>query len=383
MSPSSGMRVLIVPDKFKGTLTARAAAEAIAAGWRRERPHDELELLPMSDGGDGFGEIAGEQLGALPEVIPAVNAAHEPVEVTWWWSEERKTAVVESARAIGLAMLPPGKFHPFDLDTLGLGRLLLEISRKHPGARLIVGIGGSATNDGGFGMARALGFRFLASGGAEIRRWTELAKLERIELPAERTEFAEVTIATDVQNPLLGPEGATRVYGPQKGMRPLDFGLAERSLRKLAEVVTRDLRIDAQEEPGTGAAGGLGYGLRVFMRGRFESGFEIFERLSGLKSRLKRADVVVTGEGAIDASTLMGKGTGAVAKLAIAHGKHCIGLAGSAVERGGIFTAVLGINPDICGLEEAMERPGDGLRELAAKAAGVVEKLCTGPVTSG
>jgi glycerate kinase len=376
------MRVLIVPDKFKGTLTAREAAEAIAAGWREARPNDELELLPMSDGGDGFGEIVGELLGAMARTTTTVNAAHEAVEVAWWWSEERHTAIVESARTIGLAMLPPGKFHPFELDTAGLGRLLHKVAGSRPGANLIVGIGGSATNDGGFGMARELGFRFIDSDGREISRWVELEDLARIEPPPEQAPFASVTIATDVTNPLLGPEGATRAYGPQKGLKTEDFSRAENCLAALAACVRRDLKAAAEAEPGTGAAGGLGYGLRVFLNGAFEAGFEIFAKLARLDERTRRADLVLTGEGSIDASTLMGKGTGAVARLAKLERKRCIGLAGVARERGDWFTAVHGIYPEAATLEDALARPAESLRKLSLAVARNVEELHAGVVTS-
>src|SRR5687768_3453155 len=198
------MRVLVIPDKFKGTLRADEAARAIAAGWREARPGDELELLPMSDGGDGFGEIVGALLKAEKRSYATINAAHESIDAAWWWSEESRTALVESANVIGLAMLPPGRFHPFELDTVGLGQLLLHISQNHPGARVIIGIGGSATNDGGFGLGRGLGFRFLDVTNFCLDRWVSLDQLLRIEPPDARRDFTEVTIACDVQNPLLG-----------------------------------------------------------------------------------------------------------------------------------------------------------------------------------
>jgi glycerate 2-kinase len=376
------MRVLIVPDKFKGTLTAGEAAAAIASGWRKARPGDELELLPMSDGGDGFGQIVGSLLGATEQATATVNAAHEPIQAKWWWSERERTAIVESARVIGLAMLPPGKFHPFGLDTLGLGRLLLEISKVHANANLIVGIGGSATNDGGFGMARGLGFTFVEGNRAEIDSWNELHLISSIEKPLNKPTFASVLIATDVQNLLLGSEGATRIYGPQKGLTPSDFPIAERCLKRLADTVHRELGVDAENEPGTGAAGGLGYGLRVFLDGQFEPGFDIFARLAGLEDRIKKADLVVTGEGSIDASTQMGKGTGAVAKMAVGLGKRCLGLAGFAKDRGGVFTKVRGIHPDLTTIEEAMAQPGFWLAELSCAAAACPEIVHSSVVTS-
>ena len=266
------LRVLIVPDKFKGTLTAEQAAEAMARGWRRKRPDDALDLLPMSDGGDGFGQILSRQLGAQPRSIETVDAAHRRCQSVWWWHAPSRTAIVESARIIGLAMLPRGQFHPFDLDTIGLGAVL-EAAAGHGARRCLVGVGGSATNDGGFGLAKALGWRFLDAGGAGISAWTKLPTLDRLHQPHNPRLFDDLTVAVDVQNPLLGPAGCTRIYGPQKGIRPEDIKLTERCLGQLARVAHRQFQQDVAAEPGAGAAGGLGFGLRCFAGAHLEPGF--------------------------------------------------------------------------------------------------------------
>jgi glycerate kinase len=292
------MRVLIAPDKFKGTLTARAAANAIAAGWRTARSDDSLTLLPISDGGDGFGAVMGEILGAKSQRIKTLDAAHRPIAATWWWQPKTKSAVIESANIIGLAMLPKGKFHPFQLDTFGLGKVLLAAQQK--GARrIIVGIGGSATNDAGFGLARALGWQFLTKAGKQIERWTELESLARVQ-PGQKFPAGRVSVAVDVQNPLLGVRGASRVYGPQKGLRESDFIPAERCLRRLALILRRQFGNDFARTPGAGAAGGLGFGLASFANARLESGFDMFAARAGLNRQLRAADLVVTGEGRID-----------------------------------------------------------------------------------
>lgn len=360
----------MVPDKFKGTLRADEAAECIAAGWRATHPADTLELLPMSDGGDGFGQIIGSLLRADRQSTSTLNAAHEPIHASWWWSEANRTAIVESANVIGLAMLPAGRFHPFELDTLGLGQLLHHISKQHAGARLVIGIGGSATNDGGFGLARGLGFRFFDTRDYCLDHWVELSSLLRIERPHSPSDFTEVTIATDVQNQLLGPEGASQIYGPQKGLRPDDLQIAEKCLTQLAEIVRSELGLDCAKEPGTGAAGGLGYGLRVFLDGTFESGFDIFTRLSNLESRIAAADLIITAEGSIDAQTEMGKGTGAIATLARKHKKRCLGLAGYLPQKENrAFDLTLGIAPDLTNIEDAKRQPAFWLEKLAALAA--------------
>jgi len=362
------MHVLIAPDKFKGTLTAREAAEAIARGWRKSRPEDSLELLPISDGGDGFGEVMGELLGAKPRRVRTVDAAHRLCEGTWWWSKGTKTAVIESAGVIGLAMLPSGKFHPFDLDTFGLGALVLAAQRA--GAKeIIVGIGGSATNDAGFGLARALGWEFLDRKQQAIEAWTGLNALAKVR-PGWKPS-ARIIVAVDVRNPLLGVRGASRVYGPQKGLRPEDFARAERCLRRLATVLRQQCGLDFSRAPGTGAAGGLGFGLMTFTGASLQSGFDLVARHAALERRLDRTELVITGEGAIDHTTAMGKGCGEVARRSRSHRIPCIGLGGKvvpSVETKRIFTQLSGLT-DLTNPANAVRRPAHWLTRLAEKTA--------------
>lgn len=363
------LKILISPDKFKGTLTAHEAAKAIAAGWRSSRPQDEMEILPMSDGGDGFGEIISGILQAAPQVTKTVDAAHRPCEASWWWHAGKKTAIIESARVIGLAQLPPGKYHPFELDTEGLGHVLRAAVDKGA-TRCLVGIGGSATNDGGFGMARALGWQFFSTHDEKIVRWTELWTLAQARPPEQSRWFEELVVAVDVQNPLLGPNGCTRTYGPQKGLRPEDFAFSERCLDQLARIMATELHVDGAEEPGAGAAGGLGYGLRCFSGARLEPGFALFARHAGLAERLRHAQLVLTGEGAIDASTLMGKGVGELAGMCEQAGVPCVGLGAVVPDPARAkarFTHVRAMTPDLTGREEAMSRASYWLEALAAK----------------
>jgi glycerate kinase len=362
------LKLLIVPDKFKGTLTARAAANAIARGWRTVRPQDSSRLLPMTDGGDGFGEVISALLDARIHNVKTFDAAHRPITARWW--RESKTAIIESATAIGLAQLPPGKFHPFTLDTSGLAEVIRAASRK--GATCcLMGIGGSATNDGGFGLARGLGWEFLNRAGQPIERWTDLTGLASLRPPRRRRWFKQLIVAVDVQNPLLGPRGATRVYGPQKGLRPEDFNLAEACLKQLARVARRTFGHDFAEVPGAGAAGGLGFGLQTFLGARLVPGFELFARHSALNRHLRSADLVITGEGAIDDSTLMGKGTGQIAERCRWLQIPCIGLAGQAgakVKRKSLFTQTHALT-DLTTLEQAKARPTYWLERVAAAAA--------------
>ncbi|MEO6034802.1 MAG: glycerate kinase [Verrucomicrobiota bacterium] len=362
------LRILIIPDKFKGTLTAQAAAKAIAAGWKSSRPEDALELLPMSDGGDGFGEIVSRLIGARPRKIRTVDAAHQPIHATWWWDRKSKTAVIESAKIVGLAMMPPKNFHPFQLDTFGLGNVL-HATEKLGCRKCVIGIGGSATNDAGFGLARALGWQFLDKAGGQILCWTALDSLAQIVAP--RRLRVKVIVAVDVQNPLLGPCGATRVYGPQKGLRAKDFLRAENALSRLARISRRDLGADFAKVPGAGAAGGLGFGLLAFLGAQPESGFEIFAHAANLKSRLGKTDLVLTGEGALDQQTLMGKGVGQVARLCRTMKIPCIGIAGVVLEpkkAKKLFSQTHGLT-EITSAENAKAHPAKFLEKLATQIA--------------
>jgi glycerate kinase len=366
------LRVLIIPDKFKGTLTAAAAAEAIARGWRKARAHDSLNLLPMSDGGDGFGEVTSALLQARSQRVKTVDAAHRPCVSRWWWEPHTRTAIIESATVIGLAMLPPKRFHPFQLDTLGLGAVL-RAAAKRGARRCLMGIGGSATNDGGFGLARALGWEFLDRKGGLVERWTGLHELEQIRDPRHRRWFSEFVVATDVENRLLGRQGASRVYGPQKGLRPQDFTLAERCLVRLARVVKRQFGRDFAREPGAGAAGGLGFGLVAFLGAELQPGFALFARQAALERRLRTADLVVTGEGAIDRSTLMGKGVGQIAQRCRKLKIPCIGLAGmigGSLGTGAAFTQTHALTA-LTTAAQAKAKPAYWLERLAQQVAGL------------
>jgi len=366
------LRLLIAPDKFKGTLSARAAAEAIARGWRSVRPDDELVLLPMSDGGDGFGEILAGLLDAAPVPLHTVDAAHRPLDAVWWWHEPTRTALIESARIVGLALLPAKRFHPFELDTRGLGAAF-RAAAEHGARRCLVGIGGSATNDAGFGVARALGWRFFGETGDELTAWTQLRRLSSVvRPPPEPRLFEELIVAVDVQNPLLGFNGCTRIYGPQKGLLPEDFDLAERCLDRLAAMMRQQCAQDHAIEPGAGAAGGLGFGLRSFAGAHLEPGFGLFARHTGLEKRLAGVDAVITGEGAIDAQTLMGKGVGELALLCQRAGVPCLALAGAAqpgIEPERLFAATHLLTPDFVSTQRAFAETAACLEELAAYAA--------------
>ncbi|MBM3845893.1 MAG: glycerate kinase [Verrucomicrobia bacterium] len=384
------MRILIAPDKFKGSLSADAVAAAIEEGWRRTRPLDCIERVPISDGGDGFGFLLAGLLGAEERVTKVIDAAGRPIQASWWFHEQSRTAVIEAAQANGLAQLPSGVFHPFVLDTFGVGMLLEECAKARP-LRCLIGIGGSATNDGGFGMARAVGWKFLDQRNEPISSWTELVgeragqfkggdesaagferRMSRCEPPATSISLGEILVAVDVRNPLLGEEGCTRCYGPQKGLKPGDFERAEAALGTLQAGMSSREKAGIERLPGAGAAGGLGYGLAVFLGARLVPGFDLYAEKAGLPKRIQEVDLVITGEGKIDRTTLMGKGAGGIAHLCAELGKPCIALGGGTDGEPGLaarFTRVATLVPDQTTLEEALRQPARHLADLAASVA--------------
>jgi glycerate kinase len=369
--PNRPLQVLVVPDKFKGTLDAAAVARSIAAGWRKARPHDQLDLIPMSDGGDGFGPVIGALLGAKARPIKTINAAGIQRSARWWWEPARRIAVVETAQSNGLALLSRGGYHPFDLDTFGVGRLI-QAARQAGAATCLLGVGGSATNDGGFGLARALGWNFLDAKGHAILQWRGLERLHRVVPPPRPSAPTDPqwVVATDVSNPLLGPKGATRVYGPQKGLSPADLKKAEASLARLAQVMKRQTGFDSRL-PGCGAAGGLGYGLQAFLGAERRLGFDVFAQFADLDRRLAATDLVISGEGAVDTQTLMGKGVGQLLAACKRLGKPVV-LLGGRVELKGAAPRGLALAASLVGLageQDAMRRPGPLLRLLAESAA--------------
>jgi glycerate kinase len=332
----------------------------------------------MSDGGDGFGMVLSDLLGATPQRVWTCDAAHRRRVARWWFHEGSKTGIIETANIVGLARLPPNRYHPFDLDTFGLGKVMAAAAARgcH---RLLIGLGGSATNDGGFGMARALGWKFVTRQGAPITQWTESYKATQAHDPRQFSAKAavlnlremEIIAAVDVQNRLLGNRGATRIYGPQKGLKPSDFSIAERCLRRLALLAAGPRGTNLANLPGAGAAGGLGFGLAAFAGGRLVPGFELFAREVRLDERMKAADVVVTGEGGIDASTFMGKGAGQIVRRAGQLGIPCVALAGT-VDRsctGEHHFAILKGLTELTTFAQARSKPRAWLGRAAAEMA--------------
>lgn len=360
------MRILIANDKFKGSLPAEKAGFHLKNALKAVFPAAEFDLCPIADGGEGTAlamttALAGEWVEA------EVRDAHgRPRKAAFGWISGQATAVMEMSSASGLAIVQDIKLNPFSASTLGTGELLIAALRK--GARrILIGIGGSATNDGGLGVALALGYVFKKGGRSFVPTLETLLEADRIEKPAALPS-CELIVACDVDNPLLGPRGATRVYGPQKGVR--DFGWFESRLEHLADLVRRDLGVDPREVPGAGAAGGLGFGLMAFLGGRLVGGFDMVATQVGLETRVAAADLVITGEGRLDEQSLQGKGPVGVARLARRLGKKIVGVAGSVDDSAALreqFDLLIGIKPAAMPLDEAMRRTGE-LIESAVRA---------------
>ena len=308
---SPQMHILVAPDKFRGTLTARQAAEAFATGWRRQRPDDLLELVPMADGGEGTMDALVDPRHGRLVPTTVTGPLGDRIESAFGISPSGggTMGVVEMARASGLALLAESRRDPLAATTRGTGQLM-RAAIDAGVDRLVVCLGGSATNDGGAGMASALGARFLDAGEEPVADGgAALATLVRIDLSDLVADIASVAVtgACDVDNPLTGPSGASAVYGPQKGASPGDVVVLDRALAHLAAVVGRDLGIALRDEPGAGAAGGLGFGLLAFCGARLQPGVRVVMDALGLDERIARADLVITGEGSLDEQSLHGK----------------------------------------------------------------------------
>ncbi len=308
-------RVLIAPDKFKGTLSADAAARAIERGIRRAWPKTKTTRLSLTDGGEGFVELMVEATGGRMRQTKTVDAAWRPCSANWGVLGNGRTAVIGLANASGIAQLSAPLRNPEKTSNLGTGLLLGEAVKK--GYReILVGLGGSATTEGGISLASAIGYRFLDRAGHDIPLdGGGLVRLARIEAPKSLPQ-ARFIVATDVSNPLFGPKGAAYQFAPQKGADAAMVKRLEAGLRHLAKIVQRDLGKDVAHEPGAGAAGGCGYGLMAFFNAKRENGFELVRRLVKLDALIRGHDLVVTGEGCFDRTSLLGKAPSELGLLA-------------------------------------------------------------------
>jgi glycerate kinase len=358
------MRVLIAPDKFKGSLSAQEAADAIASGLA-QFPGIIAGCCPVADGGEGFADA----LAARAEKVDGVrDPLGRPLTARCGWVDA-ETAVIEMSEASGFHRLAALERNPWMTSTFGTGQIIVHAASRGAG-RVLVGLGGSATNDAGAGVAAALGWQFLTSDGEPVEaKPANFLAIERIEPPEEERPLPRIVAACDVRNPLLGPNGASRVYARQKGADDRMIEHLEMALEHLADLVADQLGIDYRNLPGAGAAGGLGYGLATFCEASLEPGFPLVAEAFGLEARIASSDLVITGEGRLDSQTLYGKAPVEVARMAKKHGKPVALICGHCepeAEAAEWFDFVIALDS----LEPSAERCLADAAALTARAAG-------------
>lgn len=368
------LRVLVAPQEFKGTLTAVEAAEAIEAGLRRSHPGWTFDLLPMADGGPGTTDALIAALGGQRHTARASDPRRWPI-VASWGLLPGKRVIVECAAASGLRHFRPDELTPDAVrraSSYGTGELILD-ALEYDIEELIVGLGGSATNDGGAGVGQALGARLLDDSGRELPPGgAALARLARIDVTGlnPRLPQAGIFAATDVFNPLCGARGASAVYGPQKGATPQMVQELDAALAHYAAIIERDLGVRVLDVEGAGAAGGLGAGLVAFLGAQVLPGAKLVAEAAGLEQRIAGADLVIAGEGRLDVQTGFGKAPWEVARLARAAGVPVVVIAGSVREDCGkevldAFDAVAPVLPAGVPTQQAMARGGELLSAAA------------------
>lgn len=368
------MKIVIAPDSFKESLSAPEVAVAIARGWQQVFPDAECLLRPMADGGEGTVDALLAAVGGERRECRVRGPMGAPVAAHWGWLGQG-TAVIEMAAASGLHWVPREQRDARLASSFGTGELILQ-ALDAGATRIILGLGGSATNDGGAGLLQALGVRFLDVAGRELAPGgAALAALDQLDLSGldARLLKAQVEVAADVDNPLCGPRGASAVFGPQKGATPAQVAELDAALGRYARIVAATLGEDHAQFPGVGAAGGLGFAARGLLKASFRPGIELVAELSGLAEAVLGADLVITGEGRMDAQTLHGKTPVGVARVARAAGVPVIALAGSlgegyqALYQAGI-EAAFSLAPGPISLEQAMR---GAAAELEARAVDI------------
>lgn len=355
------MKVVIACDSFKGSASAKEVGEALRDGILHIFQDAHVDVVPVADGGEGTVQALVDATGGKFITIRATDPLGGKVDATFGILGDGRTAVIEMAAASGLPLVPVDKRNPWVTTTYGTGEMI-KAALEHGCRRIIVGIGGSATNDAGAGMAQALGVQLLDADGKQIGfGGGELGRLHRIDMSTldPRINETEVIVACDVDNPLTGERGAAYVYSPQKGATPEMVAKLDANLRHFAEIVRRDLNKDIEHVPGAGAAGGLGAGLMAFLNAQLRRGVDIVLEVVRLEERVRDADWVITGEGQIDSQTIFGKTPIGVAQCAKRFGKPVIGVAGAIADDAMIvhehgIDVVFSIIPRPMSLDEAM-----------------------------
>lgn len=373
------MKVLIAPDKFKHSLTSMEACKAIRDGFLKTSDEFDYTLLPLADGGDGLSDIVEYYTDAKPHSINVSDPLFRTIESSFLLSKDRNTAFIEMAKASGLMLLNPKEYDCLNATTLGTGELIKEAIRLNV-KKIILGIGGSATNDCGIGMAAALGYRFLDKNGAELKPiGKNLIHIQHIDR-SKAIRFGSVSfeIACDVKNPLTGQNGASRVYAKQKGASNDDIEFLEKGMIHFSNILKNDLHKDVTNVEGAGAAGGMGAGCLAFLNAELKSGINLIIRLSETEKHIKNSDLVISGEGSLDGQSLSGKVISGLSELCRIHNKplsvFCgkISLSDEELKRNGISEAYA-INSISKNQEDSFKNAYNLLSELAYSFA---KKLC-------
>jgi len=377
------MKIVIAPDSFKGCLRSPKVCEALKSGIIKSNPFAEIVSIPMADGGEGTVEAAVAATGGSIRKVEVCGPLGKSVTAEFGLLGGQSTAIMEMASASGIELVPKGKLNPLKATTYGTGEILREILATDV-KKIVIGIGGSATVDGGSGMASALGYGLFAKDGRALPKYCaggDLDKLFSIDDSAVLSRLREVEIicACDVTNPLLGKNGAARIFGPQKGATPEMVEALESNLANYASVLIREGFIDTVENPGDGAAGGLGAGLRAFCNAKIESGAKLMIEISGLERHLLDADLLITGEGCTDAQTGGGKLCSVLAHAAREKNVPVVlvsgALKGNPEELDGLFAATYSIARGPCSLEEAIASAEENLYLAGKNIAGLLKSF--------
>ncbi len=375
-------KIVIAPDSFKGSLSSLEVATCIEKGIKRVLPQAECVKVPMADGGEGTVRSLVDAAGGKIIKKRVKGPSGKDVAARYGWLSEKRTAVIEMAEASGLPLVDGREKNPLKTTTFGTGQLMVDAIAR--GAKeIILGIGGSATNDGGAGMAQALGVKFLSAAGREIKEMGSggmLAKIQAIDITDldARVFETEILVACDVKNPLYGKQGAARVFGPQKGATPRMVELLDGNLKHLSKLIRRDLKKDVAKMPGAGAAGGLGAGLVAFAGATLQSGVDIVLEKTELEKFLKGADLVITGEGRIDFQTAFGKTPSGVARAAKKYKVPVVAIGGALADDAhnvfvhGIDGIASAVARDMS-LEEAMRCTPQNLENVAERVIRMIQ----------
>lgn len=374
------MKIVIAPDSYKESLSALEVATQIELGFQEIFPHAHYLKVPMADGGEGTVQAMAQATNGRIVEVAVTGPLGQPVQGFYALTGDGHMAMIEMAAASGLALVPPEQRNPLITTSYGTGELItaaLDAGARH----LILGLGGSATNDGGAGMLQALGVKLLDAAGQDIGYGgAALAQLARMDASGIDVRLADciIEVACDVDNPLTGPRGASAIFGPQKGATPEMVQQLDANLQHFAQIIARDVGVEVDQVPGAGAAGGMGAAMLAFLKGQLRPGCEIIAKAVGLDAAVQGASLVITGEGRIDQQTIFGKTPFGVATVAKQHGVPVIGIAGSLGQNAHVvhahgIDAIASVLSRPCNIQEAVAEAECNVRSTARNIAALLK----------